>query len=338
LSRVTVPEHDKTQPWIQPGWFDTAGEWIREQLTNRRIAVTGAIEQRNVRPWSTVLRVPTNIDDIDFKATSAAFQHEPDLTLALGLWRPDCIPEVLAIEPERGWLLMHSSGAMLRTLINNTEQSERHWTRVLPLYAELQIDLVQRQDELLALRAPDYRPLALSAAFGQLLSDTKTLRIGRPDGLSLDEHQQLSALIPRLTQLCGLVQAASIPLTLHHDDFHDANVFYQDGRYTVTDWAESGVSHPFCTLVVALHVIAYRAGAERDAALILRIRDSYLEPWQRFAAHSELVEIAALARPLGAVARALTWRRATADLPGSERDEYAEAVPRWLRKFLAMMD
>jgi aminoglycoside phosphotransferase (APT) family kinase protein len=128
----------------------------------------------------------------------------------------------------------------------------------------------------------------------------------------------------------------AVPETLHHDDFHDGNVFYRDGRYIFADWAESAVAHPFFSLVVALRSIAYRAEVAEDDLLISRLRDSYLEPWHRFASRAELLELADLTRPLGALCRALTWAAAVSVLRGAERTEHADAVPGWLGVLLEM--
>jgi len=65
-----------------------------------------------------------------------------------------------------------------------------------------------------------------------------------------------------------------IPETLHHEDFHDANIFIYNSHYTFSDWGESGVAHPFCTLLVTSRVIAWRLKLAKDAPELVRLRDT----------------------------------------------------------------
>ena len=51
---------------------------------------------------------------------------------------------------------MRDAGQRLREIIRTT-QDLCHWLPVLPLYAEMQIELAQRVPELLALGLPDRR-------------------------------------------------------------------------------------------------------------------------------------------------------------------------------------
>src|SRR3954454_13334821 len=137
-------------PWTQPGWLEQASTWIRQALARQGIRVSGPIEQPHIRPWSTVLRVPTTMGTVYFKATSPVLAHEPALTQALARWQPDWMPQVLEVDVERAWMLMPDFGVSLRSLIQSTDDLW-HWQRVLPLYAEAQIGLADRLPDLLAL-------------------------------------------------------------------------------------------------------------------------------------------------------------------------------------------
>jgi hypothetical protein len=112
-------------PWTTPGWFQQASDWIHAQLTHRNIDINGPIQQPHIRPWSTVLRVPSSAGDLYFKATAPALAHEAALTEALARWRPDCMPQLLAADPDRSWLLMHDGGVPLRSLIPSVAELAR---------------------------------------------------------------------------------------------------------------------------------------------------------------------------------------------------------------------
>jgi hypothetical protein len=320
-------------PWTQANWFESASQWIGHQLEQYGLSPSGPIEQPHVRPWSTVLRVPASTGDLYFKAVAPALGHEPALTVALAGWRPDCMPEVLAADPARGWLLMRESGLALRRLIRE-DGHLRRWHRVLPLYAGLQAEMAARLPELHALGALDRRLATLPAQYERLLADTRALQIGQPHGLSAEAYQRLRDLTPRLATDCGLLATFGLPETLHHDDFHDGNIFVRDGRYTLTDWGESCAAHPFFTLVVMLRGAAHTLGLAANAPEVVRLREIYLEAWQTFAPRAALLEAYELAQPLGMVCRALTWHRVVTSLEEPVRSQYADAVPGWMGEFL----
>jgi hypothetical protein len=328
-----MTDHDTQLPWTRPGWLEQASAWIEAELERQGLAANGPIEQPHVRPWSTVLRVPTSTGLLYFKATAPMLMHEPALTQALARWRPDCMPHVLATDLERGWILLRDSGESLRSRIQS-DQDIWHWHTVLPLYAGLQIELSDRLAELLALGALDRRLATLPGQYEQLLADTDALLIGKPDGLKAEEYDQLRTLVPRFSAECEQLASYGLPETLHHDDFHDANIFVRDGVYTFADWGESCAAQPFFTLVVMLRSIAYRRGWDEKVPELARLRDIYLEPWTRYAPHKQLLEASVLAQRIGMVGRALTWHRVVSQLEEPFKSEHAEAVPGWLQEFL----
>jgi hypothetical protein len=321
-------------PWTQPGWFEQASAWIGAELERQGLAANGPIEQPHVRPWSTVLRVPTSAGVLYFKATAPMLAHEPALTQALAHWRPDCMPEVVAADLDRGWMLLRDSGESLRSHIQ-VEQNIGRWHAVLPLYAGVKIELADPMTDLLALGALDRRLATLAGQYQQLLADTDALLIDRPEGLTSGEYERLCALAPRFAELCEELAGYGVPETLHHDDFHDGNIFVRDGRYTFADWGESCVAHPFCTLVVTLRGIAYRQSWNESAPELAQLRDSYLAPWVNFETHENLLAAFALAQRVGRVCRALTWYRVVSHLEEPFKSADADAVPGWLQVFLA---
>jgi hypothetical protein len=333
---MTPAETTASLPWTLAGWFEPASQWIRQQLEQHGLSLSGPIEQPHVRPWSTVLRVPSSAGDFYFKAVAPALGHEPALTLALAGWRPDCMPEVLAADPARGWLLMRDGGVALRRLIREDGQLRR-WHPLLPLYAGLQMEMAARLPELLALGALDRRLATLPAQYEQLLADTRALGIGQPGELSAEAHQRLRDMAPRFAAQCERLAAFGLPETLHHDDFHDGNIFVRDGRYVLTDWGESCAAHPFFTTVVMLRSAAHTLGLAVDAPEVITLRDIYLEAWQPFAPRPALLEAFELAQSVGMVCRALTWHRVVTSLEEPFRSQYADAVPGWMGEFLETM-
>jgi hypothetical protein len=309
---------------------------VRAELERQGIAMHGALAERQVRPWSAVYCAQTSAGEVFFKATAPSLAHEPALTELLARRWPDWVPPVLGSDQSRGWLLLADAGATLRSLVNSTDDLH-HWERILPRYAEMQIALVGEREALLALGALDRRLTTLPAQYEALLGDTYALRIGLPDGLTADEHARLLAFAPQFAARCAELASFGLPETLHHDDFHDGNIFVRDGRYALADWGESCVAHPFSTLLVNQRSIAYRLGflgEENQRPETARLRDAYLEPWGAYAPRADLLTASALARQLAMVGRALTWYRVVSDLAEPYRSQEADAVPGWLQEFL----
>jgi len=322
------------QMWATPEWRAEIESWIVERLAERGVRVTGAIEQPHLYPWSTVLRVPASAGLVYCKATLSSFGHEPRLTAALAGWRPDLLPDVLAIDDERGWMLTRDAGPMLRTITRTDPSNLDPWLEILPRYAELQIEMIPRAGELLALGAFDHRLAVLPDHFALMLAEEESLRIGPPEGLTEDEYERLRGLAPRVAEMCAQLAAFGIPETLQHDDFHDGNVFIGGGRYTLADWAECCVAHPFFTMRVTLRASAHFAGMTEDAAPLVAMRDAYLEPWTRFAPRAELLPAFTLSQQLENISRGRTWHRLVTSLSGEERRQEADMLPLNMRRFL----
>jgi hypothetical protein len=331
---VSVPT-DPTLIWVQPGWLADATGWIRSRLAEHGLEPTGEIEQPHVRWWSTALRVPTGDGDLWFKAAAPPHAFEARLLSILERERPGHVPEPVATDPERGWVLMRDGGERLRELVR-TSRDLVHWQRLLPEYAELQLAAAADVDELLAAQVPDERLAVLPAHVAALLDDRDACMVGRENGLTEEDHDRLRALVPNFAERCERLAAYGIPETIQHDDLHDGNIFLRDGRYLFFDWGDSCVSHPFQSLVVAMRSLSHRLELPAGGPDILALRDAYLEPFAAYGAHSELVDACDIAHYVGTAARSLSWHRFVRAREPQFRDGDDEAVPYGLRRLLEL--
>jgi hypothetical protein len=308
--------------WLDPSWRADAEAWIRE-----RVEVAGAIEQLHVYPWSTVFRVPTADGALWFKATTPEIHgFEPRLTAILAECCPDRVTELVEMDAGRAWMLMRDAGTRLR----EREPSDPGlWEAILPRYAELQIAVAPRADELLTLGVPDMRPAGIPDKVEALLEDDRALMLDESEELGRDQRDELRRRLPELRALVEELEAFGIPETIQHDDLHDGQVFEKDGRMRILDWGDSCISHPFHTLTVTLRALAWRHAIEPGSTQLLRLRDAYLEPFGAPAAAADL------AYRTGTLGRALAWHRYVAAAASGERDpEDAESVPYGLRLYL----
>ena len=321
--------------WEDPDWLRQATDWIRGETSRQRIKIMGPIEQPHIRPWSTVLRVPTGEGILFFKATAAETIYEAALTQKLAAWYPHCIPELVAAETGRGWMLMRDGGEPLRTSIRQT-QDISPWTPIITLYADVQIGLAEHLPELLALGIPDRRLARLPELYTQLLRDTDSLRLDQPGGLTLEEFRTVQELVPRFAQICTDLAAFGIPESLNHGDFHDGNILLKNDGVTLFDWGDSSVTHPFVSLRTffvsienSLKLEDYSFTPEMTALLHL-----YLEPWQRAGTKKDSLIAYALSRCVASIVSALAWHKTVSHLEDPLREEYAHIVPELLREFV----
>jgi len=232
-----------------------------------------------------------------FKANTSALRHEAAAVTLLAAHRPDCVEPLLAVDLERGWMLMADAGARLRGIVER-ERDMTCWLEIMPLYAGLQIDLADHADELVALGVPDLRLSTLPMRFEQLL-DTLV-------GLPSDERRRLDGNVSRVREMCDELAGYGLSETIQHDDFHDGQVFVRDGRYLLLDWGDACVSHPFFTLSVTLEgMLAWGLDDVEGSVDVGPFRDAYLEPFTRIAGDTELDAACATAMRLGWVCRAV---------------------------------
>jgi hypothetical protein len=326
--------------WEQQEWQAEVHAWIRAELAQAGLQLAGSIEQPHIRPWSTVLQVPTEQGTVFFKATAPYLAHEAAVTAYLTRFRPALFPNLLAFDLERSWMLMSDAGTPLRQLVR-AEKSFARWGEVMPQFVQLQKDLTGKARDLLALGMPDRRLERLPALFEALIADEASMLLDQPEGLTADDYGRLKQSLPEFGRSCELLASAGIPETLHHDDFHDGNIFVREGRILFTDWAESAIAHPFFSLVVLLRgaensLEAY-SGVEPgpDAPEIVELRRLYLGHWSSHASMHDLEALARIAeRKLGYANRALTWHWVISKMPVELRADYAAAVPGYLKEYL----
>jgi len=323
-------------PWHDPIWQRKVHEWIYAETKRQSIQITGEIEQPHVYAWSTVMRVPSSEDTLFFKATTAETVCEIALTKMLAGWFPDCMPELVAVDTTRGWMLMRDGGEQLRASIRPT-QDVKPWEPVIARYAELQIGLAEHVDEILALGIPDHRLETLPSLYKQLLMDEPSLMIDQEKGLTSTDFQQLKDLTDRFEKICADLATFGIPESLNHGDFHDGNVLLKNGRITFFDWGDADVTHPFVSLrtfFVSMEIALNLDDYAPPTSEMIVLRDLYLEQWEKFASNEELLRAYSLSRPVASIVKTLVWHQGISRMGGSLREEYAWIVPEVLREFL----
>jgi hypothetical protein len=301
-------------PWAAAGWRERAEAWIGGQLAAHGLAPAGPVEEVKIRPWSAVLRAPTDRGDVYFKANLPALANEPELTRLLHRIAPEHVLDVLADEPGEGWMLQRDGGPVLAARLDGRDVRDR-LEGMFAAYAEVQVGTVEHIGELLGAGAPDRRLPELRSLFEELVAGG---------------HAELLGLAVRVGDLAAELDAYAVPAAIDHSDLHASNVLAPEGRYVVFDWHEAAVTHPFFSMMVATRAAGHRYGIRPGSAGYRRLCDAYLDPWSAFGSTAELRPALELALRLGPLTRALGWSRVLGGLPVGAAGEWAGSLSGWL--------
>lgn len=312
--------------------LDDLRAWVHDAAARAGLRAPTAWTQPHDRPWSTALRFECGDEVLWAKANGPGTAYEPRLLGVLAEVVPDIVPDVLAVDPERRWTLMRDAGPVLR-LTGEPDSLWDEWAVVLREYAEAQLKLAPHVDRLLACGVDDLRPAALPARFDALVEGLAVLP---PDegGLTAADADRLRARSAEYAAWCEELDASGVPLSVNHDDLHSANVCVRDGRHRVIDWGDTGVSHPFATMLATLNSVAWHAGIEDDDPRVGALRDAYLDVFDDHGTLEDRRRWVELARRTGCVPKALSYARALVDAPPEAHAEYDWPVRAWLLEAL----
>jgi hypothetical protein len=301
-------------PWQREGWFEEAVSWIRATLPG----VT-AVEQYITWSSSCLLRIAAAGRRAYFKAAPEYFGQEAAMTARLAERFPDLIPRPVAVDVDRGWLVLEDFGDALVESMGLP-----HWEAALDTLLEIHRGGVSAVESLLAAGLVDRRPPVLAAQIEGLA------RLG-PGELPEGVGERLREAVPRLTERCAELAASPIPNTLVHGDFHAGNVVVHHGRYLIFDWTDPCIAHPFVDLETLLRV---SGPPSTDPRAFARLRDRYLDGWSDVVSLREGVELFERMEPLAAMHHALSYRAIIQALEPGQRWEWTSHLPWWLGRAL----
>ena len=318
--------------WTSAAWREQATRWLDGRLAAAGITRTGAVTQPRVRPWATVLTAPSTAGPVWFKACGPHTAFEVGLYEILQAAVPARVLAPIATDVDRGWLILPDGGPPLGERLSGAALWEA-MAAVLPQYGQLQRDLADRVDDLLAVGVVDMRPAALPRRFPVAVEAGRDYVERQGDAEDRARLRQVQALQATFEEWCSRLEALPGVASLDHNDLHPWNVL-PGGAVKFYDWGDAVVAHPMASMLVPLEWMGSRAGAPE----IARLRDAYLEAFSDLAPRATLVEALDLARRVGTVARSLVWHRAVSATPPEDLDpDFARAPLHALRPLLEEM-
>lgn len=277
--------------WSTPGWFERASTWMVDRIAADGRAVVGTPQLHQLWGVSVVLRCSSTDGDAFLKCSADIFRHEAAATQALAEAMPELVPEVIAVDADRGWLLMRDLGAA-----GLGAQDPALWHHGVVAHAGIQQSWLGRTDELVALGLP-VRSLTDLAAQVEAMSEDTGLLARMP----ADVRERWLASAPALAGSCRRLDELGPGPTLVHGDLHPWNVAHGETTTRVFDWTDAAVSHPF----VDLATYVFRT---RDETLRRRLVDAYVGAWAPVASEKSLREAAGLGLVVGALYQVQSYR------------------------------
>lgn len=289
-------------PWMRRGWYSEAMEWAAARLRSAGLSVIGRPEQSRADERAFLMKIRTDGGICCFKAVPPVFGHEPALVEWLADRYPQNLPEMVATDPARGWLLHREISAGAQPV--NEVREEEEWYRAVRRLGEIQVDCTQETAILGKLGLPHRGLDVLASRIPKLCADTAAAAAGG-QALSSANAARFGSLGPTLLALCEELASYEIPDSLEHGDLWATNILSTLSGPVYLDWSHSSLSHPFFSLSqLMVEALGLLPASSRESRR--RLRDSYLEPWSLVAPQRRLTRAFEIARVLAPVHFAAT--------------------------------
>lgn len=304
----TVP-HERL-PWERPGWFGQAVNWIHQELAAHNIQVTAPVQQfRAAWQSSAILRVGTSNGHYFFKAAFDQPPNETALTLALSERWPDRVPQPLAADAEKNWML-HPQFDKARS----GEMLTEDYSSALRSLAGLQIDSVRDLERWRQLGCADRG----AGAIDEFLANPGPLIPVLTRGEHPLDEEHLGRFMNEAESLRGLNRQLAdhgIPDTLVHVDAGPANLYRKPDGFWILDWSAAMIGHPFVSLVwfiesLGRELVSQEGGQTLGSASRAKLRsyiETYLEPFQAHGSGERLLDALKLAWRVDNAHQLLRW-------------------------------
>ena len=126
--------------WSSSAFHDLATRWVADECARQSIDLTGDRDQPHCRPWSSTISYETTAGRMWFKVNGSGTRHEPPLVAALSGLVPQLVPELVAVDLDRGWSLSRDAGPVMRSTATPDELWST-WETLLVRYADAQLQL-----------------------------------------------------------------------------------------------------------------------------------------------------------------------------------------------------
>ncbi|CAF2067591.1 unnamed protein product [Rotaria magnacalcarata] len=221
-------------------------EWAESVLNNQGHIITGKLK-KFTHTGSAVWEYTTNDGNFFLKYMTKSFSHELTVLEFLNSKNFQNLPKIIAKNNEATAFLTEDAGIPILKTLNigqrfSTSELSKIYS-ILEFYSNLQIKCILHTNELLSFNVIDLRLQNLIDLYHTYFinNDDFLLSIGG----NVLEIKDLKRLQDTFTYLCMSLQCYNTPQTLDHGDFHLLNLLQNGYKFTIIDFGDSAITHPF---------------------------------------------------------------------------------------------
>jgi hypothetical protein len=312
-------------------WYSRVAVWVEQQINRIGYELNG-LEQWNGRVGGVLLRVITDGPDFWFKSVSDFNTREFRIAQMLAEKHPQYFPEVIAAQPDWNALLLeHVDGAELHEC-----SSIEEWKAATIALADVQMDWMGSQDQLLRAGAADLRPETIAAGIPAFLDHVEEAMSRQPKTppavLTRGDLEDMRFGLCRLTDQTA---ALSLGSGLANADFSPHNTLWTSRGPRFIDWAEACVSLP----LIAGEYLWNRMVVESPDRLEWQstLREIYLRRWAQRYGMDKIQSAAELLPTFAILAVAMFFHQRECNGP-SVYDPYLRSLTRRLQREIKSID
>jgi tRNA A-37 threonylcarbamoyl transferase component Bud32 len=253
--------------WLETNWYSGVVQWLRAEVFGPSEQLT-RIEQLRAWQRSCVLRLTTEVQSYYFKACPRVFAHEIDLLRLLSTHVAPHVPQLVACDPDRLWMVMESiRGRNLKSL-----KAKAPWLETARGYSHVQKSMAPFVEELVRMGCPVLDGSAWKEKLERATAQWATHDTLRQPLLTAGES------LARLADSIARLHDQGAPLTLDHGDFWAGQVICREGNPVFLDWSDACVTQPWLGIMHFLDV-AVRESHLAGGAPCRAILAEYLNQW-----------------------------------------------------------
>ncbi|HKJ18089.1 MAG TPA: phosphotransferase [Xanthomonadales bacterium] len=288
---------DLRAPWQRYGWYQRADEWLTQKLVELGIQERGSIQQFKAGwPMACILRVSTSQGQVYLKSSYNKKPGEARLTnLLAGKW-PEHVPAPLASDEASNWMVLRDFKLRNENIPSWNDLPE--FARVL---GKIQVGLMDELENLKEIECGNMNLDFLCNTDGRsqdLFESSVALLQEGQNALTDDDLDLFRSSVLEIHESCRELECFEIPDSLSHLDFRPDNLFVEDGRYFVIDWADVAITHPFMALCRTLDFFEHYMNEDMaldghdhiDQEVVNSMKDAYLANFVGFQPHEKLEE------------------------------------------------
>ncbi len=307
-----VADQPLRQRWARPGGPAADIAWADGRLAGLGLERTGPASQ--VKTWnlSSLWTLPVGARRVWLKTVPPFFGHEGGI---LDRLRGGRVPTLLAYA-DRRLLLDEIPGE------DRFDAAASELVRMVELLMALQVGSIGRLDELFELGAPDWRGPALAAAIGATVDRDSAV-------LSPADRSLLASFVGGLAARFAAIEAAGLPATLVHGDFHPGNLRGDGTSLVLLDWGDCGVGHPLLDRAAFFERVAPDVAAE--------VSRTWHAAWRTAIPGSDPDRASRLLAPVAAARQAVIYRGFLDHIEPDEHPYHANDPHAWLGRTAALV-